>query len=83
MSLLPLSQPIGRVWLRAGFEKRESIKSSEEGRENMCRFCYLNHPAPYGTGCRYSCRVLFAALQIIINLSWGITKPSLGGENSL
>ena len=36
MSLLPLSRPIDRVWLRAGFEKRESIKSSEEGRERIC-----------------------------------------------
>jgi hypothetical protein len=35
MSLLPLSRPIDRVWLRAGFEKRESIKSSEEG-ERIC-----------------------------------------------
>jgi hypothetical protein len=36
MSLLPWSRPIDRVWLRAGFEKRESVKSSEEGRERIC-----------------------------------------------
>jgi hypothetical protein len=33
MSLLPLSQPIGRVWLRAGFEKRVP-NPAKKGREN-------------------------------------------------
>ena len=48
MSLLPLSRPIDRVWLRAGFEKREVTKSSEEGRENMCRIFILITPPQTG-----------------------------------
>ena len=49
MSLLPLSRPIDRVWLRAGFEKRESIKSSEEGRERICvEFVILITPSHTG-----------------------------------
>jgi hypothetical protein len=50
MSLLPLSRPIDRVWLRAGFEKRESVKSSEEGRENMCRIFILITLSSMGQG---------------------------------
>lgn len=73
---ITLSRPIDRVWLRAGFEKRESIKSSEEGRENMCRICYLNHPALNRAGCRYSCRVRLPRFRLY-NLS-GVTNPAWG-----
>ena len=35
MSLLPLSRPIDRVWLRAGFEKREYQIQRRRG-ERIC-----------------------------------------------
>jgi hypothetical protein len=43
MSLLPLSRPIDRVWLRAGFEKRVP-NPAKKGRENMCRIFVYHNP---------------------------------------
>lgn len=66
MSLLPLSRPIDRVWLRAGFEKIESIKSSEEGRENMCRIFILITPSHRGQDVDIRAGFIDLALDFLI-----------------
>jgi hypothetical protein len=83
MSLLPLSRPIDRVWLRAGFEKRESIKSSEEGRERICvEFVILITPSPMGRGvdirAGFVCRAADYYKSVL-----GYNKTQLGGRKLL
>ena len=84
MSLLPLSQPIGRVWLRAGFEKREYQIQRRRG-ENMCRVLYLNHPRRFASQKRSSgnvdirCRACKPRFRFFLFTG---TNPAWGRENS-
>ena len=66
MSLLPLSRPIDRVWLRAGFEKREFQIQRRRGERICVEFVILITPSHTGQDVDIRAGFIDLALDFLI-----------------